>query len=132
MRFISLLLVAAIGLGVYYVYSRNAAPGGSQVATQAISTTGVQMDLMSIAQAERVYFAQTGSYGDMSQLTTSGAMNISRTERDGYTYSISAGSGGFSVTATHPDVVPPPGSLASTLHYPTYTVDQDMQVRESQ
>ena len=125
---ISLLLTAAIGLGVYYYYLKSAAPGPGQVATQAITTTGVQMDLMAIAQAERVYFAQSGSYGTLDQLTSSGAMNITRTERDGYIYSADASSGGFVVTARHPDVPPPAGSPATTLHYPTLSIDQNMQV----
>ena len=127
----SLLLTAAIGLGVYYYYLKQAAPAAGQVATTVITTTGVQMDLNAIAQAERVYFAQTGSYGTLDQLTSSGAMNITRTERDGYTYSIDASSGGFQVTARHPDVLPPAGSVAAPLHYPTLSVDQNMQIQQS-
>ena len=42
------------------------------MATQAISTTGVEMDLNGIAQAERMYFAQNGSYATLDQLASSG------------------------------------------------------------
>jgi hypothetical protein len=128
---ISLLLTTVIGLGVYYYYLKSSAPGSGQVATQAITTTGVQMDLMAIAQAERVYFAQNGSYGTLDQLTSSGAMNITRTERDGYTYSADPSSNGFVVTASHPDVTPPAGSRATTLHYPTLSIDQNMLVQQT-
>ena len=127
----ALVLVAGIGMGVYFYYLKSASPAGGQVATQAITTTGVQMDLVAIAQAERVYFAQNGSYGTLDQLTSSGAMNISRTERDGYTYTADPSSGGFVVTARHPDVVPPPGPPASTIHYPTLSIDQSMQVQQT-
>jgi hypothetical protein len=128
---ISLVLTAAIGLGVYYFYLKSAAPAPGRVATQAITTTGVQMDLVAIAQAERVYFAQNGSYGTLDQLTSNGAMNITRTERDGYTYSADPSSNGFVVTASHPDVPAPAGSPASTLHYPTLSIDQNMQVQQN-
>ena len=78
MGFLSLVLSVGIGLGVYYMYLRQATPtGGNQVATQAISTTGVEMDLNAIAQAERGYYAQNGSYGTLDQLTSSGAMTMS-------------------------------------------------------
>lgn len=128
---ISLMVTLAIGMGIYYAYMKHASPGGDLVATQAISTTGVQMDLMAIAQAERVYFAQNGSYGNLDQLTTGGAMNISRTERDGYAYSVDASPGGFVVTARHADS-PPPSSGGAPLHFPTISVDQSMQVHEGE
>ena len=59
--------------------------GKGQVVTQAISTTGVEMDLNAIAQAERQYFAQNGSYASLDQLVSSGSMNINRRRYcDGY------------------------------------------------
>jgi hypothetical protein len=115
---------------IYTVYMKNAAPGPGMVATQAISTTGVETDLIAIAQAERAYYAQTGSYGDLGQLTSGGVMNIARTERDGYAYSVDASSSGFTVTARHADS-PPPATGGAPLHFPTITVDQSMQVRQS-
>ena len=84
MRMIGLLFAALIGLGIYYYFLKQAAPAPGQVVTQAISTTGVEMDLNAIAQAERMYFAQNGSYGDLGQLTSSGALTMSRSGRDGY------------------------------------------------
>jgi hypothetical protein len=130
---VSLLVVALIALGGYSYYLKNASPaaGKGQVVTQAISTTGVQMDLNAIAQAERMYFAQNGSYASLDQLTSTGTMNISTAGRDGYTYTVDASSSGFVVTATHPDI--PAGVVqgSSAIHYPTITVDQSMQVRQS-
>jgi hypothetical protein len=130
---VSLLVVALIALAGYSYYLKTATPaaGSGQVVTQAISTTGVEMDLNAIAQSERMYFAQHGSYAPLDQLVSSGTMNISGSGRDGYTYSVNASSRGFVVTATHPDI--PAGVIqgSSAIHYPTITVDQTMQVRHS-
>ena len=92
--------------------------------------TGVKNDLMAIAQAERIYFVQNGSYTDLSTLASSGTMNITRTSRDGYTYSVEPSETGFTVTATY--TAPPPEMPAGVAppHFPTITVDQTMQVHE--
>src|ERR1700730_7065794 len=103
---IGLLVTAALGVGIYYYFLKQAAPGPGMVATQAISTTGVEMDLNAIAQAERMYFAQTGSYADLDHLTSSGALTMARTGRDGYTYSIETSGNGFIVNARHADIPP--------------------------
>src|SRR5579862_9838515 len=126
---LSILATLGIGMGLYYYNLKDSTPAPGLVATQTISTTGVQTDLMAIAQAERVYFAQNGSYGTMDQLVSGGAMNIARTERDGYEYAVDASSNGFTVTASHLDS-PAPTTGGAPLHYPTFTVDETMQVRE--
>jgi hypothetical protein len=128
---VALVLAALIGMGVYSVYLKRAAPGPGQIATQAISTTGVQMDLNAIAQAQRLYFAQNGVYASLDQLVSGGAMNLSRAGRDGYTYTIETSSNGFVVTASHPDI--PAGVIEGSraIHYPTFSIDQNMQIRQS-
>lgn len=127
--FLSLLLSVAIGFGVYYMYLKQATPSTpGSVATQAISTTGVEMDLNAIAQAERGYYAQNGSYGTLEQLTTSGALTMTRTGRDGYTYTVDASSAGFTATGKWSPQTPE----QQTLHYPTIMVDQTNQVHEVQ
>jgi hypothetical protein len=128
MRMVGLLLAALIGLGIYYYYLKQAAPGPGMVATQAISTTGVEMDLNAIAQAERMYFAQNGSYADLDQLSSSGALTMARSGRDGYTYSIETSGNGFTVSARHADS--PAVNGAAPLHYPALSIDQTMQVRQ--
>jgi len=127
---VGLLLAALIAMGGYYVYLKRAAPGPGQIATQSISTTGVQMDLNAIAQAERLYFAQNGSYASLDQLVSGGAMNLSRAGRDGYTYTIETSPNGFLVTASRPDI--PAGVIqgSAAIHYPTFTIDQTMQIRQ--
>jgi hypothetical protein len=93
--------------------------------TQAISLTGVRADLLQIAQAERAYIAQNGHCASLDELTSSNSLNMSRPERDGYSYSIECSGGDFSVTARHA-----PAAAGSPIRYPTLAIDQSMQVRE--
>ena len=127
---IRLLIVAAISVGAYLYFLKQAAPGPGMVVTQAISFTGVQNDLVAIAQAERMYFTQNGSYADLPTLTSSGTMNITRTSRDGYTYSVQPSGNSFTVTAryTAPPVEVPAG--VSPPRFPTFTIDQTMEIHQ--
>jgi hypothetical protein len=127
---VALVVVLLIGMGVYSRYLKTAAPGPGQIATQAISTTGVQMDLNAIAQAQRMYFAQNGSYASLDQLVSSGTMNFNSAGRDGYSYSVEAFPGGFRVTATHPDIPAGVTEGSQAIHYPTLSIDQNMQIRQ--
>ncbi len=122
-----LVLFAAIALGVYYFYLKHLPSGKNGTpATQSISLTGVQADLLSIAQGERIYIAQNTSCGSLDELVSSGTLSFARPGRDGYTYSLDcAGGGSFSVTARHA----PSSEGSSQLHYPTMVIDQTMQVR---
>ncbi|MGB2589678.1 MAG: hypothetical protein WBG02_14140 [Candidatus Acidiferrum sp.] len=93
--------------------------------TQAISLTGVRTDLLQIAQAERGYVALNGQCASMDELTSSKSLNMSRPERDGYSYSVECSGGDFTVTARHPAA-----AADSPIRYPTLAIDQNMQVRE--
>lgn len=127
---IGILVTAALGLGIYMYTLKQAAPGPGMVVTQNISLVGVKNDLISIAQAERLYYTQNGSYTDLSTLASSGTMNITRTSRDGYTYSAETSGNTFTVTATYtpPPVENPAG--VTPPHFPTFTIDQSMEVRQ--
>lgn len=128
---VSLLIVAAISVGAYMMFLKQAAPGAGMAATQAISLTGVQNDLMSIAQAERMYFAQSGTYADLDTLVSSGTMTLSRSGRDGYSYSVQPSANGFVATARHtaPLAAAPAGTAPP--RFPTISIDQTMQLRRS-
>jgi len=124
------LIVAAISMGAYVFFLKQAAPASGMVATQAISLTGVQNDLIAIAQAERMYFVQNGSYADLATLASSGTMNITRTSRDGYTYSVEPSGNSFTATAryTAPPLDLPKGVVPP--RFPTLTVDQTMEIHQ--
>jgi Type IV minor pilin ComP, DNA uptake sequence receptor len=130
MGMIGLLATAAIGVGGYMYYLKQAAPAPGMVVTQEIDVTGVKTDLMSIAQAERMYYAQNGSYTDLATLASSGVMNITRTSRGGYTYSVDPSGTDFTVTATY--TAPPPEMPTGVAppRFPTITVDQNMEVHQ--
>jgi hypothetical protein len=128
---IGLLVIAGIGLGIYMYSLKQMAPGPGMVVTQNISVVGVKNDLVAIAQAERMYFVQNGSYTDLPTLASSGTMNITRTSRDGYTYSAMPSGNTFTVTATY---TPPPVENPAHVtppHFPTFSIDQTMEVHQS-
>jgi hypothetical protein len=125
---VSLLVAAAIGLGLYMYTLKEAAPGPGMVVTQNISLVGVKNDLVAIAQAERMYYTQNGTYADLPTLSSAGTMNIARTSRDGYTYSVQPSGNTFTATATY--TAPPVDNPAGVTppHFPTFTIDQTMEV----
>jgi hypothetical protein len=129
---ISILLTAVISVGAYLYFLKQAAPAPGMVATQAISLTGVQNDLVAIAQAERMYYVQNGSYVDLATLASTGTMNITRTSRDGYTYSVEPSGSSFTATAryTAPPVEMPKG--VEPPRFPTITIDQTMEIHQGE
>ncbi len=130
MRALALLLVVAAIAGGIYFYSIKKMPttDAGTAPTQAISLTGVRMDLTQIAQAERTYIASNGHCVALDELSSSGTVNFARTERQGYTYEIRCADGGdFAVTAHHA-----PAPADSPIRYPILTIDQNMQVGETQ
>jgi hypothetical protein len=85
---------------------------------------------VAIAQAERMYYTQNGSYTDLQTLSSDGTMNITRTNRDGYSYSAEPSGNTFTVTATYtaPPVSNPTG--VTPPRFPTFTIDQSMEVHQ--
>jgi hypothetical protein len=127
MRALAGVLVAcALLFGVYQYYLKKMPTTDEGTApTQAISLTGVRMDLLQIAQAERGYIAQNGHCASLDELTSSNALTMSRSGRDGYSYSIDCSGSDFSVTGRHD-----PAPAGSPIRYPTLAIDQNMQVQE--
>ena len=128
-KLVGLLVVLAVGLGIFYYTTRKMPTTDSGTApTQAISLTGVRRDLLSIAQAERSSIALNTHCVSVEDLISAGSLTLSKPERDGYFYSIECNgdSGEFKVVARHPGA-PPEGS---GIRYPTLAADQTMQVGE--
>jgi len=98
--FLSLLIVLGVG---FYIYTRQAQSSsqaaGADNPKAAVNVTGVRMDLMTIAQAERGYFASEGKYASLDELISSKSLTIQK-ERPPYTYEVETGSSGFRVIAT--------------------------------
>ena len=119
---VGLLVALVIGYLIYRSFIMQTLPkeegGGTPVSS--ISAAGVKNDLIAIAQAERAWFAEHGSYASLGELTSSGAMTMTRTESDGYTYSVDSQAGGFTVTARYSGPLTPPPS--------SFMIDQSMEV----
>ena len=127
---VGLMVTAAIGLGIYMYTLKQTSPGPGMVVTQTISFVGVKNDLVAIGQAERMYYAQNGAYADLPTLTSTGAMNLTRTSRDGYTYSVDASGNTFTATATY--TAPPIDNPAGVTppHFPIFSIDPTMEVHQ--
>jgi len=124
--FVSLLVAVGL-LGAIYLLFLKKIPTAAEgtVATQAVSITGVRMDLLQIAKAERTSMSVDGHCMSMDELLTSGSMSMSRAERDGYSYTVVCSGNDFTATARHPEA-----PADSAIRYPTMVIDQSMQVRE--
>jgi hypothetical protein len=125
--FIGILVAAAVAGGIYF-YSIKKMPtsDAGTAPTQAISLTGVRMDLNQIAQAERMYIASNGHCVELDELSSSSTVNFARSERQGYTYEIHCSEGSeFAVTAHHAPAPPD-----SPIRYPILAIDQNLQVGE--
>jgi hypothetical protein len=128
MRAFAIILVsAALLFGVYEYYLKKLpTTDKGTAATQAISLTGVRMDLLQIAQAERSYIALNSSCVSLDDLTSSGTLAVAKPGRDGYAYEVDCGTGDqFQVTARHA-----PAPEGSPIRYPNLAIDQTMQVSE--
>ena len=126
--FVTLLVTAGFLFGIYILYlKRIPTVAEGTVATQNISLTGVKMDLLQIAKAERSSIGTDGKCLSMDELLTSGSMSMSRPERDGYAYSVECSGTDFTITARHP-----PAPANAGFRYPTMIIDQTMQTREGE
>ena len=123
--FISVIIVMAVGM---YIYSQqmqsSSAAAGANSPKAAINITGVRSDLMTIAQAERGYFALEGKYASLDELISSRSMSVAR-QRAPYSYEIETSGSGFHVIATRSgdDASGAPAQLS---------VDENMQFQTTQ
>ena len=117
--FVGTVMVLAIGMYIYSQQAKNVtAVGGQSSPTGAVNIKGVRSDLLSLASAERNYFAQQGKYASLDELVSEKYVTIERS-RPPYSYDISTTSTGFQVTATRST----PGSPAKIW------IDESMQVQ---
>jgi hypothetical protein len=123
--FLSLVIVLGIGMFIYARQAQNSsAAAGASNPQAAINITGVKSDLITIASAERGYFASEGKYASLDELISSKSLIVPR-QRPPYSYSIEFSSGGFRVVATR--------SGENTSGTPAQlSVDQDMQFQTSE
>jgi hypothetical protein len=125
-RLAGLLVFVGVAFGIYYFYLKKMPTTDQGTApTQAISLTGVRSDLLQIAQAERGSIALDSKCVSLDEMISSGALTVSRRERDGYTYEVKCTGTDFEVIAEHPAAL-----AGSGIRYPKLAIDATMQVRE--
>jgi hypothetical protein len=98
--FIGVLAALAAGM---YIYAKQAqstsAAAGANNPKAAVNIVGVRTDLLSIAQAERSYFATEAKYGSLDDLISSHNLTVIH-DRPPYTYEVETSGSGFRVVAT--------------------------------
>jgi hypothetical protein len=119
--FLGTVIVMAVGMYIYSIQLKNtSAPGNAGTPTGTANIAGVKNDLISIANAERGYFATEQKYVSLDELVSGHYITIER-QRPPYTYDVETTSTGFRVTATR-DTAGSPAQL---------WIDENMQVQSS-
>lgn len=114
---VAVIVVLGAGYWFYATSVKSSSANGSPV--EAVSSVGAKSDLLSMAQAERVYQASHGSYASLDELYSSGSLTLRKPDREGYTYSSETSAGGFTITAR-----------CQTAACPSFSIDQTMQVQQ--
>src|SRR5260370_29316542 len=123
---VGVLIGVALLFVVYHFYlKRMPATDEGTAPTQAISLTGVRSDLLQIAQAERGYVASNGHCPSFDQLISSNSLSMTRTQRDGYSYTVECSGGEFTAPARHL-----PAPAGSPIRYPNLAIDAPLQAHE--
>jgi hypothetical protein len=98
--FLGTVIVMAVGMYIYSLQLKSAsAPGGAGTQTGTANIVGVKNDLISIANAERGYFATQQKYASLDELVSGNYITIER-QRPPYSYDVETTATGFHVTAT--------------------------------
>jgi hypothetical protein len=120
--YLSLLIVLCVGAWLYTRQAKSVMPEGAGNVRAVVDTTGVQNDLLAIANAERSQFALEGKYLPLDELRSKGVINLPASGRAGYTYSVDVGSDSFRVVASYSG---PSGAAPQTI-----SIDQTMEIRK--
>lgn len=113
-------LVIVLGIG-YYLYRPSLEPSSGEKISplQQVDVTGVKSDLLSIAQAERLYLTGHSTYGTLEELRQDGSLNFSGHERQGYNYVAEIDG------ANHFKIIARPAESAKA-QWPTLSIDDTM------
>ncbi len=118
---LGIVIVMAVGMYIYSIQMKGgSAPGNAATPAGTANIVGVKNDLISIANAERGYFATEQKYVSLDELVSGHYITIER-QRPPYTYDVETTSTGFRVTATR-DAAGSPAQL---------WIDENMQVQSS-
>jgi hypothetical protein len=111
----------AVGMYIYSLQLKNVSTsGGGSTPTRTANRVGGKKELISIANAERGYYATEQKYASLDELVSGKYITIER-QRPPYTYDVETTSSGFRVTATRDSA----GGPAQ------FWIDETMQVQSS-
>jgi len=117
-------LVIVLGVGYYMVRPSLEPSRGEKVSPiQQADVTGVKSDLLSIAQAERLYLTSHNTYGTLEELQQDGSLNFSGRERRGYNYTAEIDG------ASHFRIIAAPANPAKA-NGPTLSIDDTMTITQ--
>jgi len=119
---VGLVIVVAI---VWFVVKTQFSQGpiAGRPPAETIDVIGVKGDLLTIAQAERMYLASHGSYASIDELQQDGSITFSGTNRRGYNYTAEVDDGQhFKITAAPGDPI--------KARWPSLSIDETMQVTQ--
>ena len=121
---LGLLLAVTIGLFIYRSYftgSSDVTMGTGNIRAAA-DITGVQNDLVAMAQAERAFLALNGRYASLEELHSSGNLQSDPAlGRQGYTYTADVSDRRFTITATY---------SGPATGMPTLSINETMQITQ--
>jgi Tfp pilus assembly protein PilE len=116
-------VVIVLGIGYYIVKTQLQHLAGGAPPQQVIDVAGVKADLLAIAQAERIYLANHGSFASLDQLQQEGSLSFSGSSHRGYSYAADVDDGQhFKITAAPSD--------PAKRGWPTLAIDEAMQVTQ--
>ena len=119
--FIGTIVVMAVGMYIYSIQLKNVSgTGASSTPAGTANVVGVKNDLISIANAERGYYATEQKYASLDELVSGKYITIER-QRPPYTYDVETTPSGFRVTATRDSAGGPT----------QFWIDETMQVQAS-
>jgi len=120
--FVSILMALGIGFLIYSTQIQSGPEG--QLLPEQADLTAVRRDLLSLGQAERLYWAANGSYATIEQLRNSKIVSaLPENAPRGYEYDIQMnGLDDFLITARPKN---------PELDLPTLSIDKQMQIFSS-
>ncbi len=117
-------LIVALGIGWWMFKAEyTAGPAHGAPPKQIIDVTGVRADLLSIAQAERMYLASHGTYATLDQLQQDGSLLFSPNNRRGYNFTAEIND------SQHFEITAAPSDPAKT-GWPTLSIDDSMRITQ--
>jgi len=118
MGIVGIFIVLAIG---YQLYTSSLDPESGSSPKQQMDLAGIKIDMLSLAQAERLYFASNGVYATLNQLQQSGNIHFQGSNRHGYSLNIEIdGIQHFRITAKPID--------SARADWPAFSIDETLQI----